>query len=90
MPRIVLTHAVVDIERWLNGKEERAAGIESGGGSNVTDCVAQDGSTNVAVTVDVSDVAGFEQMLASPAPEVAAAMESHGVVPPIRMYVQAE
>jgi hypothetical protein len=25
MPRIVITHDVVDIERWLKGKDERAA-----------------------------------------------------------------
>ena len=41
MPRIVITHAVADIERWLEGKAERAAAIESGSGSNVTDFVAQ-------------------------------------------------
>jgi hypothetical protein len=30
MPRVVITHAVVDIERWLKGKAGRAAAIESG------------------------------------------------------------
>jgi hypothetical protein len=25
MPRLVITHAVADIERWLKGKEERVA-----------------------------------------------------------------
>ena len=25
MPKMVVTHAVVDIERWLQGKAERAA-----------------------------------------------------------------
>ena len=24
MPRMVITHAVVDVERWLKGEEERA------------------------------------------------------------------
>jgi hypothetical protein len=90
MPRIVLTHAVVDIDRWLQGKNERAAAIESGSGSNVTDYVAQDGSNNIAITADVSDVEGFQQMLASPPPEVAAAMEDHGVVPPLALYVAAD
>jgi hypothetical protein len=90
MPRIVLTHAVVDIDRWLKGKEERAAAIESGSGSNVTDYVAHDGSTNIAITADVSDAEGFRQMLASPPPEVAAKMEEHGVVPPITVYVAAD
>ncbi len=90
MPRIVLTHGVVDIDRWLQGKNERAAAIESGSGSNVTDYVAQDGSNNIAITADVSDVEGFQQMLASPPPEVASAMEAHGVVPPLALYVAAD
>src|SRR5207247_5992719 len=56
MPKVVITHAVEDIDRWLQGKEDRTAAIESGTGSNVTDYVAQDGSTNIAITADVADV----------------------------------
>ena len=89
MPRVVITHAVVDIERWLNGKADRAAAIESGSGTNVTDYVAADGSNNIAVTADVADLAAVQAMLASPPPEVAATMETHGVVPPISAYVEA-
>lgn len=89
MPRVVITHAVEDIDRWLQGKTERAAAIESGTGSNVTDYVAQDGSTNVAITADVSDPATLQGMLASPPPDVLAAMEAHGVVQPISAYVEA-
>ena len=55
MPKVVITHAVQDIDRWLQGKAERAAAIESVTGSNVTDYVAQDGSNNIAVTADVAD-----------------------------------
>ncbi len=89
MPRIVITHAVTDIERWLEGKAERAAAIESGTGSNVTDFVAKDGSNNIAITADVADVDAMQTMLASPPPEVAAKMQEHGVVPPITAYVEA-
>jgi hypothetical protein len=89
MPKVVITHAVQDIDRWLAGKAERAAAIESGSGSNVADYVAADGSTNVAITADVSDVDAMQAMLATPAPDVAAAMESHGVIQPITAYVQA-
>lgn len=88
MPKVVITHAVEDIARWLEGKEGRAAAIESGTGSNVTDFVASDGSNNIAVTADVSDVAAIQSMLASPSPEVLAKMQDHGVVPPITAYVQ--
>jgi hypothetical protein len=29
MPKVVMTHKVVEIERWLKGKDERAAGRAS-------------------------------------------------------------
>ena len=89
MPKVVITHAVVDLDRWLEGKSERAAAIESGTGSNVTDYVAHDGSNNIAITADVGDLSELESMLASPSPETAALMQSHGVVQPIVVYVEA-
>jgi hypothetical protein len=89
VPRMVLTHAVEDIERWLEGKAERAAAIESGSGSNVTDYVATDGSARIAVTADVADVDVIKAMLASPPPDVLARMQAHGVVPPITAYIEA-
>ena len=89
MPRVVITHAVTDVERWLEGKAERAAALESGSGSNVQDYVAADGSTNIAVTADVADLAAITAMLASPPPEVLERMEAHGVVPPITAYIEA-
>lgn len=89
MPRIVITHAVVGIDRWLQGKAERAAAIESGSGSNVIDYVAHDGSNNVAITADVSDLASMQSTLESPSPETLAAMEAHGVIQPITAYVEA-
>ena len=89
MPKIVLTHAVEDIERWLEGKAERAAAIESGSGGNVTDYVAADGSGNIAVTADVADVDAMKAMLALPPPDVLSKMEAHGVVPPITAYIEA-
>jgi hypothetical protein len=46
MPRIVITHDVQDVERWLRGKAERAAAFP--GGRNVTDLVASDGSNRAA------------------------------------------
>jgi hypothetical protein len=88
MPKLVITHAVVDVERWLQGKAERAAAIGTAG-TNVTDHVAVDGSNNIAVTADIHDMDAVEAMLASPPPEVAALMEKHGVVPPFTAYVEA-
>lgn len=89
MPRMIITHAVEDVEHWLTGKAERAAAIESGSGSNVVDYVAGDGSNNVAITADVADVEALQGMLASPPPEVLERMQAHGVVPPISAYIEA-
>ena len=88
MPKVVITHAVEDIDRWLQGKVERTSAFEAVTGSNVTDYVAQDGSNNIAVTADVSDVAAMEAMMTSPPPEAMAAMEAHGVVLPITAYIE--
>lgn len=88
MPKVVMTHAVVDVERWLEGKQERAAAIGMAG-TNVTDYVAADGSKNIAVTVDIHDMDAAQALMASPPPEIAAQMESHGVIPPVTVYVEA-
>ena len=87
MPKIVITHKVVDVERWLAGKAERAAlfGLFA---TNVTDHVAMDGGNNVAITADIHDMAGAMAVMASPSPEQAAAGERHGVINPITVYVE--
>lgn len=87
MTKIVITHAVIDIDRWLEGKADRTAAI-SRYATQVTDHVAPDGSTDVAITADVHDMAGLQAMLASPPADVAAQMERHGVVPPIAIYIE--
>ena len=89
MPKVVITHAVEEIDRWLAGQAERAAAIESVTGSNVTDYVAVDGSNNIAITADVADVDALKSMLASPPADMLATMQAHGVVQPITAYIQA-
>ena len=89
MPKVVITHAVEDIDRWLQGKAERAAAIESATGSNVTDYIARDGSKNIAVTADVADIETMKSMGAAPSPEIGAQMEAHGVIPPVTIYVES-
>jgi hypothetical protein len=56
--------------------------------SNVTDHIAPDGSNNIALTADVHDVAGARAIMASPAADTAAAMERHGVLPPMTTYIE--
>jgi hypothetical protein len=89
MPKVVITHSVQDIDRWLQGKSERAAAIESGTGSNVVDYVAQDGSNNIAITADVADPEAMKSMLAAPPAEVVERMEAHGVVQPLTVYIES-
>jgi len=87
MPKMVMTHKVVEIERWLRGKAERAAAIAPFA-TDITDYVAVDGSNSIALTADIHDVEGIQGMLDSPPAEVAAQMESHGVLPPITAYIE--
>jgi hypothetical protein len=87
MPRVVISHNVVDIQRWLEGKAEREAALSTMG-SNVVDTVALDGSNKIALTADIDDLAALEAMLTSPPPELAALMEKHGVIPPFTTFVE--
>jgi hypothetical protein len=75
------------IERWLQGKAERAAVIGKYA-TNVTDHVAADGSSNVAITADIHDMEGLQALMASPSPEDAVAEERHGVIQPITVYIE--
>lgn len=87
MPKIVITHAVKDIETWLAGKAERVAAF-SPFASNITDHVATDGSKNVAITADIDDMAGAQAMMDSPSPEAAATAERHGVIQPVVTLIE--
>jgi hypothetical protein len=86
MPRIVITHAVKDVERWLQGHDERHAALP--GIANGADLAALDGSPQAAFTFEIGDVGALTAMLADLPPEVAAQAESHGVVMPMTVYVE--
>lgn len=87
MPRMVITHDVIDVDHWLQGKVERAAALGSAG-TGITDYVALDGSNHIAVTADIDDVDFVKGLLASPSPELATQTESHGVQPLITVYIE--
>ena len=87
MPKMVVTHAVVELERWLRGKDERVA-IIGKYATDVTDHVAADGSNNVAISADIQDLAGLQALMESPSPDDAAAQERHGVIQPITVYIE--
>lgn len=86
MPRVIITHDIREVDRWLAGKEERAAAMP--GATGVTDLVALDGGKQAAVTFETDDLDGLMGMLASMPPEIAAQAESHGVIPPFTVYVE--
>jgi hypothetical protein len=88
MPRLVIMHAVEDIDRWLQGKTERASVIGTVG-ANITDYVALDGSSSVAITADIHDLDGAKALMSSPSAEDMALMQKHGVVPPITAYIES-
>lgn len=87
MPKIVVTHDVVDLDKWLSFKSERADAIGAMGGHNVVDHVTE-GSNSVAVAAEVDDVDAMMATLSAPPPEVGTIMERHGVVPPLTIYVE--
>ncbi len=87
MPRMVVTHAVVDIDRWLAGKAVRVDVIGQYA-TNVTDYVAADGSNSIAITADIHDMDGVMVLMTSPTPEGLATQEEHGVIPPITAYIE--
>jgi len=43
---------------------------------------------DVAVTADVTDMAAAQASMASPSPEMAAAMDKHGVIQPITAHIE--
>jgi hypothetical protein len=88
MPKVVVTHSVADVAVWLSHASERAGAIGQLGGTNIVDHVAQDGSTTVAISAQIEDIDTFVATLSSPPPEMAEVMQSHGVQPPLTIYVE--
>jgi hypothetical protein len=90
MPRIIITHPVADVDRWLKPehKQERAAAVAEMGGKNARDFVAQDGSNAITLIADVEDSNALSAALASPSPETMALMEKHGVQQPFAVYIE--
>jgi hypothetical protein len=87
MPRIVVTAAVKDVQAWLEFKPQLIAqlsGVASGG----TSYVAADGSNRVASTWDVPDMEAFQAAQTAASPEMAAAMERYGMIPPTTVYIE--
>ncbi len=89
VPKTVITRVVIDIERWLKGKTERAVVI-SAYAMQVTDYVAADPTNNIAVTADAHDMADLQALMAAPSPEDADLEEKHGVLPPMAAAIEKQ
>ena len=87
MPRIVVTGAVKDVQAWLEFKQEMIAQL-SAVASDGTSYIATDGRNHVATTWDIPDMEAFQAAQAVLAPEVGAAMERAGMIPPMTVYVE--
>ena len=87
MPKIVVTAAVKDVEAWLKFKPDLIARM-SAVASDGTSYVAADGSSLVASTWDVPDLEAFQAAQTAASPEMAAAMESYGMIPPVTIYIE--
>ena len=87
MPKIIVTAAVKDVEAWLQFKADMTAAL-SAVASDGSSYVAMDGSTQVASTWDVPDMAAFQAAQTAVSPEMAEAMERYGMIPPVTIYIE--
>lgn len=87
MPKIVVTAAVKDVQAWLEFKPQLIAQM-SAVASDGTSYVAADGSNRVASTWDVADLDAFQAAQTAVSPEMAAAMERYGMIPPVTVYIE--
>ena len=87
MPQIIVTAAVNDVEEWLKFKDELVPAM-SPVASDGASYVAMDGSNHVASTWDVPDMDAFQAAQTAASPEMAAAMERYGMIPPVTIYVK--
>ena len=85
MPKVVFTHAVSDPAHWASKHSERVEAFASWG-TNVVDYLSADGSGNVALSVDVHDLAAMQTALASP--KIEAAKQAHGVLDPVTIHIE--
>jgi len=85
MPKVVFTHRVSDRAHWASKHSERVEAFASWG-SNVVDYLSTDDSNNVAVSVDVHDMAAMQAALESP--EIEAAKKAHGVLEPVTVHIE--
>ena len=83
----MVTSAVKDVQAWVEFKPQLIAQM-SAVASDGTSYVAADGSNRVASTWDVADLDAFQAAQTAVSPEMAAAMERYGMIPPVTVYIE--
>jgi hypothetical protein len=87
VPKIIVTAAVKDVEAWLKFKADMTAAL-SAVASDGSSYVAMDGSNQVASTWDVPDMEAFQAAQRAFSPDLAAAAERAGMIPPVMIYIK--
>ena len=87
MPKIIVTAAVKDVEAWLRWKADMTVAL-SAVASDGSSYVAMDRSNQVASTWDVPDMEAFQAAQRSFSPDMAAAAERAGMIPPVMIYIK--
>ena len=73
---------------WSSSRSGVPSGIASASMSDGSSYVAMDGSNQVASTWDVPDMEAFQAAQRSFSPELAAAAERAGMIPPVMIYIK--
>jgi len=87
MPKVVFTHAVKDVDLWMNKHSERVE-LFAEWGSNIVGYAIADGGNMVALSIDVNDMDAMQASLGTD--EIDRAKEAHGVFGSIAMFVAPE
>ena len=82
MSRLMISHAVTDVEDWLARRPQRVADLAPFA-SDITDYVAADGSGRVVVGLEVHDPQGLAAAMARLSPERAASIAEQGIIGPL-------
>jgi len=87
VPKIIVTATVRDVDAWLALKTDVTATL-SGVASDGSSYFAMDGSNQVASSWDVPDMEAFQAAQRSFTPQLAAAAERAGMIPPVMIHIK--
>ncbi len=87
MSRMIVTHAVKDVDQWLAYRDQTVEAFAPYA-TNIFFCTIPEGGNNVAISLNVHDMDGMMAMTETP--EHKALVEKAGVIhPPHAVYMEA-